>query len=173
MSQNGSLLWGTHSVTHHPRGFALASARSPILSRYYIQVPLTKPEDWPDDRFWTEPKARYPRELAEAIVTGPSIEKSIAPLRGYVAEPMRHSRLFLAGDAAHVVHEGPNVGGRNSVAMCQPFQFVHGFRPWAPGTAGSLPYCGCWPASTFLANIKFGRFAHASRRSAIPGSASN
>jgi p-hydroxybenzoate 3-monooxygenase len=89
---------------NHPRGFALASARSPILSRYYIQVSLdTKIEDWSDDRFWTELKARYPRELAEAIVTGPSIEKSIAPLRSYVAEPMRHGRLFLAGDAAHVV----------------------------------------------------------------------
>jgi len=89
---------------NHPRGFALASARSPILSRYYIQVSLdTKIEDWSDDRFWTELKARYPRELAEAIVTWPSIEKSIGPLRSYVAEPMRHGRLFLAGDAAHVV----------------------------------------------------------------------
>lgn len=92
------------TYANHPRGFALASARSPNLSRYYIQVSLdTKIEDWPDDRFWTELKARYPRELAEAIVTGPSIEKSIAPLRSYVAEPMRHGRLFLAGDAAHVV----------------------------------------------------------------------
>jgi p-hydroxybenzoate 3-monooxygenase len=89
---------------NHPRGFALASARSPTLSRYYIQVPLdTKIEDWSDDHFWTELKARYPRELAETIMTGPSIEKSIAPLRSYVAEPMRHGRLFLAGDAAHVV----------------------------------------------------------------------
>ena len=89
---------------NHPRGFALASARGPRLSRYYIQVPLdTNIEDWPDERFWTELKARYPRELADAIVTGPSIEKSIAPLRSYVAEPMRHGRLFLAGDAAHIV----------------------------------------------------------------------
>jgi p-hydroxybenzoate 3-monooxygenase len=89
---------------NHPRGFALASARSPMLSRYYIQVSLdTKIADWSDDRFWNELKARYPRELAEAIVTGPSIEKSIAPLRSYVAEPMRYGRLFLAGDAAHVV----------------------------------------------------------------------
>jgi p-hydroxybenzoate 3-monooxygenase len=92
------------TYANHPRGFALASARSPNLSRYYIQVSLdTKLEDWSDDRFWTELKARYPRELAEAIVTGPSIEKSIAPLRSYVAEPMRHGRLVLAGDAAHVV----------------------------------------------------------------------
>nr|WP_015586016.1 4-hydroxybenzoate 3-monooxygenase [Comamonas sp. 7D-2]AGC22537.1 putative 4-hydroxybenzoate 3-monooxygenase [Comamonas sp. 7D-2]AGJ70668.1 BhbF2 [Comamonas sp. 7D-2] len=89
---------------NHPRGFALASMRNPTLSRYYIQVPLdTKIEDWSDDRFWSELKMRYPRELADAIVTGPSIEKSIAPLRSFVAEPMRHGRLFLAGDAAHIV----------------------------------------------------------------------
>ena len=92
------------TYANHPRGFALASARRPTLSRYYIQVPLdTKLEDWSDDRFWTELRARYPRELSDAIVTGPSIEKSIAPLRSYVAEPMRHGRLFLAGDAAHIV----------------------------------------------------------------------
>lgn len=89
---------------NHPRGFALASARSPTLSRYYIQVPLeTKLEDWPDERFWPELKARYPRDLAAAIVAGPAIEKSIAPLRSFVAEPMQHGRLFLAGDAAHIV----------------------------------------------------------------------
>src|SRR5581483_1721608 len=89
---------------NHPRGFALASQRSSRLSRYYIQVPLDTPlESWPDARFWDELKARFPRELAEAIVTGPSIEKSIAPLRSYVAEPMRYGRLFLAGDAAHIV----------------------------------------------------------------------
>jgi p-hydroxybenzoate 3-monooxygenase len=92
------------TYANHPRGFALASARSPTLSRYYVQVPLqTRVEDWPDDRFWGELKARFPRELADAIETGPSIEKSIAPLRSYVAEPMRHGRLFLAGDAAHIV----------------------------------------------------------------------
>ena len=89
---------------NHPRGFALASQRSARLSRYYVQVPLdTRLEDWPDERFWAELKARFPRELADAIVTGPSIEKSIAPLRSYVAEPMSHGRLFLAGDAAHIV----------------------------------------------------------------------
>jgi p-hydroxybenzoate 3-monooxygenase len=92
------------TYANHPRGFALASMRNPMLSRYYIQVPLdTRIEDWPDERFWTELKARYPRELAEMIVTGPSVEKSIAPLRSFVAEPMRHGRLFLAGDAAHIV----------------------------------------------------------------------
>jgi p-hydroxybenzoate 3-monooxygenase len=89
---------------NHPRGFALASMRSPQLSRYYIQVPHgTDPEEWPDERFWHEIKARFPPDLARAIVTGPSIEKSIAPLRSYVAEPMQHGRLFLAGDAAHIV----------------------------------------------------------------------
>jgi p-hydroxybenzoate 3-monooxygenase len=92
------------TYANHPRGFALASARSPTLSRYYIQVPLeTRIDEWPDERFWAELKARLPREMADAIVTGPSIEKSIAPLRSYVAEPMRHGRLFLAGDAAHIV----------------------------------------------------------------------
>ena len=86
------------------RGFALCSMRNPMLSRYYIQCPLdTSLDDWPDDRFWTELKARYPREVAQAIVTGPSIEKSIAPLRSFVCEPMSQGRLFLAGDAAHIV----------------------------------------------------------------------
>jgi p-hydroxybenzoate 3-monooxygenase len=89
---------------NHPRGFALASMRSPQLSRYYLQVPHgTDLEEWPDERFWQEIKARFPPELARAMVTGPSIEKSIAPLRSYVAEPMQHGRLFLAGDAAHIV----------------------------------------------------------------------
>lgn len=88
----------------HARGFALASQRSPTLSRYYIQCALdTRLEDWPDDRFWAELKARFPAEVAARIITGPSIEKSIAPLRSFVAEPMRHGRLFLAGDAAHIV----------------------------------------------------------------------
>jgi p-hydroxybenzoate 3-monooxygenase len=92
------------TYANHPRGFALGSARSATLSRYYIQVPLdTKIEDWPDERFWAELKARFPGETAECIVTGPSIEKSIAPLRSFVAEPMRHGQLFLAGDAAHIV----------------------------------------------------------------------
>ena len=89
---------------NHERGFALASMRSPILSRYYIQCPLdTNLDDWPDERFWEELKARFPVDLAGQIVTGPSIEKSIAPLRSFVAEPMRYGRLFLAGDAAHIV----------------------------------------------------------------------
>jgi p-hydroxybenzoate 3-monooxygenase len=89
---------------YHQRGFALASMRSPMLSRYYIQCDLgTDLEDWPDERFWEEFKARCPKDMADQIVTGPSIEKSIAPLRSFVAEPMRYGRLFLAGDAAHIV----------------------------------------------------------------------
>ncbi|QQO13595.1 4-hydroxybenzoate 3-monooxygenase [Bradyrhizobium diazoefficiens] len=94
----------------HERGFALCSLRSQVLSRYYIQVPLTdKLEDWSDDAFWTELKRRLPDEVAGRLITGPSIEKSIAPLRSFVAEPMSHGRLFLAGDAAHIV---PPTGAR-------------------------------------------------------------
>jgi p-hydroxybenzoate 3-monooxygenase len=78
--------------------------RSQVLSRYYIQVPLTdKAEDWSDDAFWAELKRRLPDEAAKRLISGPSIEKSIAPLRSFVAEPMRYGRLFLAGDAAHIV----------------------------------------------------------------------
>ncbi len=89
---------------NHQRGFALCSMRNPMLSRYYVQCPLTDTiEDWPDDRFWSELYARIPPDQAARIETGPSVEKSIAPLRSFVAEPMRHGNLFLAGDAAHIV----------------------------------------------------------------------
>jgi len=88
----------------HERGFALASQRSPTLSRYYIQCPSdTNLAAWPDERFWQELKVRFPKALADQIITGPSIEKSVVPLRSCVAEPMRFGRLFLAGDAAHIV----------------------------------------------------------------------
>ena len=88
----------------HAEGFALCSLRNRMLSRYYVQVPLEeRVEDWPDDRFWEALTARLPRDVAAGLVTGPSIEKSIAPLRSFVAEPMRWGRLFLAGDAAHIV----------------------------------------------------------------------
>ena len=100
----------------HERGFALCSLRSQVLSRYYIQVPLTdKVEDWSDDAFWEELKLRLPAGIAAKLITGPSIEKSIAPLRSFVAEPMRYGRMFLAGDAAHIV---PPTGARglNSAA---------------------------------------------------------
>ncbi|NCE92185.1 4-hydroxybenzoate 3-monooxygenase [Pseudomonas sp. L13] len=88
----------------HTRGFALCSMRSPTRSRYYLQVPAEeKLEDWADERFWDELKSRLPNSLAEQLVTGPSIEKSIAPLRSFVVEPMQYGRLFLLGDAAHIV----------------------------------------------------------------------
>jgi p-hydroxybenzoate 3-monooxygenase len=89
---------------HHERGFALCSMRSPTRSRYYLQCSLAEEvEAWPDRRFWEELRLRLDAEAAEALVTGPSIEKSIAPLRSFVAEPMRFGNLFLAGDAAHIV----------------------------------------------------------------------
>ena len=88
----------------HARGFALCSMRNPMLSRYYIQVPLTdKVEDWSDDAFWAELKLRLPADVAAKLVTGASIEKSVAPLRSFVTEPMRWGNLFLCGDAAHIV----------------------------------------------------------------------
>ncbi len=89
---------------NHARGFALCSMRSTHRSRYYVQCPLgDKVEDWSDERFWDELRLRLPSEAAARVVTGPSFEKSIAPLRSFVAEPMRFGRLFLVGDAAHIV----------------------------------------------------------------------
>lgn len=86
------------------RGFALCSMRNPRLSRYYIQCSLEeRPDDWSDDAFWEELKRRIPADQAAKLVTGPSVEKSIAPLRSFVSEPMRWGRLFLCGDAAHIV----------------------------------------------------------------------
>lgn len=107
----------------HERGFALCSLRSPQLSRYYIQVPLSeRVEDWPDDAFWDELKRRLPSEVAQRLVTGPSIEKSIAPLRSFVAEPMRYGRLFLAGDAAHIV---PPTGARGLNTAASDVQYLY------------------------------------------------
>ncbi len=89
---------------HHARGFALCSQRSPTRSRYYVQVAAGESvESWSDARFWDELRARLNPEVAETLQTGPAIEKSIAPLRSFVAEPLRFGRLFLAGDAAHIV----------------------------------------------------------------------
>ena len=90
--------------TSHERGFALASMRSHSVSRYYVQCTLEdKVEEWSDDRFWDEFRLRVGPEVAARLETGPSIEKSIAPLRSFVAEPMRFGNLFLVGDAAHIV----------------------------------------------------------------------
>lgn len=89
---------------NHQRGFALCSMRSLTRSRYYLQVPTNVSADsWSDDRFWDELRRRLPKHHAEALVTGPSFEKSVAPLRSFVNEPMRFGRLFLVGDAAHIV----------------------------------------------------------------------
>jgi p-hydroxybenzoate 3-monooxygenase len=90
--------------TNHARGFSLCTMRSMHRSRYYLQCPLDDAiEQWPDQRFWDELKRRLDREAADHLITGPSIEKSIAPLRSFVAEPMRFGRMLLAGDAAHIV----------------------------------------------------------------------
>jgi len=88
----------------HERGFALCSMRNEHLSRYYVQGPAdTTLDDWPDDRFWSELTERLPETVADNLITGPSIEKLVTPLRSWVSEPLRHGRLLLAGDAAHVV----------------------------------------------------------------------
>ena len=110
----------------HTRGFALCSLRSQVLSRYYIQVPLTDSvENWSDEAFWEELKRRLPTEVSEQLITGPTIEKSIAPLRSYVAEPMRYGNLFLAGDAAHIV---PPTGARGlNTAGSDIYYLYHGF----------------------------------------------
>ncbi len=89
---------------NHQRGFALCSMRSETRSRYYVQCPVQDSvDDWPDNRFWEELSIRIGSDAASNLQTGDSFEKSIAPLRSFVAEPMRHGRLFLAGDAAHIV----------------------------------------------------------------------
>jgi p-hydroxybenzoate 3-monooxygenase len=108
----------------HERGFALCSLRSAALSRYYIQVPLTDSiDDWSDEKFFDELRRRLPEDVAGEMVTGASIEKSIAPLRSFVAEPMRFGNLFLAGDAAHIV---PPTGARGlNTAASDIFYLYH------------------------------------------------
>lgn len=110
---------------NHPRGFALCSMRSNTRSRYYVQCSLDDTVDmWSDDRFWDELRRRLPAHHAEALVTGPSFEKSIAPLRSFVAEPMRFGRLFLVGDAAHIV---PPTGAKGlNLAASDVFYLIEG-----------------------------------------------
>ncbi|WP_299358303.1 4-hydroxybenzoate 3-monooxygenase [uncultured Paracoccus sp.] len=110
-----------------PRGFALCSMRNRNLSRYYIQCALSDhPQDWTDAAFWQELKRRIPHEAAERLVTGPAIEKSIAPLRSFVTEPMRWGRLFLCGDAAHIV---PPTGAKGlNTAASDVHYLYHGLR---------------------------------------------
>ena len=120
-----------HEVTynHHERGFALCSMRSTSLSRYYVQCALDDDiAAWPDERFWDELRRRLPEDLAWVLVTGPAIEKSIAPLRSFVAEPMRHGRLFLAGDAAHIV---PPTGAKGlNLAVSDVHYLARAFAAW-------------------------------------------
>jgi p-hydroxybenzoate 3-monooxygenase len=106
-----------------PRGFALCSMRNAQLSRYYIQCDLSdQPDDWTDGMFWDELRRRIPAEAAERLVTGPSIEKSIAPLRSFVCEPMRWGRLFLCGDAAHIV---PPTGAKGLNTAASDVRYLH------------------------------------------------
>ncbi|OOY11354.1 4-hydroxybenzoate 3-monooxygenase [Thioclava marina] len=107
----------------HDRGFALCSMRSPTLSRYYVQVSLEeKLEDWPAERFWDELRTRIPADVAEGLVTGEPLEMSIAPLRSFVSEPMRHGRLFLAGDSAHIV---PPTGAKGLNLAASDVYYLH------------------------------------------------
>jgi p-hydroxybenzoate 3-monooxygenase len=110
--------------SNHERGFALCSMRSATRSRYYVQCSVEdKLEAWPDSRFWDELRRRLPERIAESLVTGPSIEKSIAPLRSFVVEPMRSGQLFLVGDAAHIVPptgaKGLNLAAADVRVLCQ------------------------------------------------------
>ena len=122
----------------HERGFTLCSMRSRTRSRYYLQVPLTdEAENWTDDAFWDELRRRLPPEVAAAVVTGPSFEKSIAPLRSFVAEPMRFGKLFLAGDAAHIV---PPTGAKGlNLAASDVRYLFDGLREYLRGKVGGRP----------------------------------
>ncbi|MEL6799720.1 MAG: 4-hydroxybenzoate 3-monooxygenase [Pseudomonadota bacterium] len=114
-----------HEIVYanHERGFALCSMRNANLSRYYVQAPVDDPlEAWSDDVFWDELRRRLPPQIAEPMVTGPSIEKSIAPLRSFVAEPMRWGRLFLVGDAAHIV---PPTGAKGLNLAVSDAHYLH------------------------------------------------
>ncbi len=115
-----------HSIVYgnSERGFSLCSMRSLTRSRYYVQCPLDdKVDAWSDQRFWTELRSRLDPELAERIVTGPTLEKSIAPLRSFVAEPMRFGRMFLAGDAAHIV---PPTGAKGLNLAASDVKYLSG-----------------------------------------------
>jgi p-hydroxybenzoate 3-monooxygenase len=137
-----------------PRGFALCSMRSKTRSRYYVQCPLSESADaWTDDAFWAELKRRLPPQIAEADVTGPSLEKSIAPLRSFVAEPLRFGRLFLAGDAGHIV---PPTGAKGlNLAAADVGFLANGIEEFYRGSsAGIDAYSGkclrrIWKAERF------------------------
>jgi len=122
--------------SNHARGFALCTMRSMKRSRHYVQCSLDdKVEQWPDDRFWDELKRRLDDEAADRLVTGPSIEKSIAPLRSFVAEPMRFGRMFLAGDAAHIV---PPTGAKGlNLAASDAWYLSEGLREYYDETSSA------------------------------------
>ena len=123
----------------HQRGFALCSMRSHTRSRYYLQVPLSeKVEDWSDQRFWDELRLRLDAKANAALVTGPSIEKSIAPLRSFVAEPMRFGRMFLAGDAAHIV---PPTGAKGLNLAASDVRYLsHAFMEYYGGSSAGIDH---------------------------------
>ena len=140
---------------NHARGFALASMRSPTRSRYYLQCALDeKIEDWSDERFWDELCVRLGPESAAKVTRGTSFEKSIAPLRSFVTEPMRHGRLFLAGDAAHIV---PPTGAKGlNLAVSDIMMLSHALIEYyaAKSTAGLDGYSAralarVWKAERF------------------------
>jgi p-hydroxybenzoate 3-monooxygenase len=114
---------------HHPDGFALCSMRHEMLSRYYVQCAAdADPADWSDDRFWDALTSRLPDDAVANLQTGPSIEKSVTPLRSFVAEPMRHGRLLLAGDAAHIV---PPTGAKGlNLAVSDVVYLADALRGW-------------------------------------------
>ncbi len=113
----------------HPRGFALCSMRNEMLSRYYVQCAADDDtSDWSDDRFWHELQTRLPDDAVAGLKTGPAIEKSVTPLRSFVAEPMRHGRLLLAGDAAHIV---PPTGAKGlNLAVSDVVYLADSLRDW-------------------------------------------
>ena len=139
------------------RGFALCSMRSATRSRFYVQVPLTdKVEQWSDEAFWNELRLRLDPEARERLVTGASLEKSIAPLRSFVAEPMRFGRLFLAGDAAHIV---PPTGAKGLNLAASDVKYL-------PTASSSTTRSAAVPAWTTTPTA---RCAASGRPSASPG----
>jgi p-hydroxybenzoate 3-monooxygenase len=139
----------------HPRGFALASMRSPTRSRYYIQCSLDeKIEEWPDERIWDELKRRLGPEAAPHVTMGPSIENSIAPLRSFVSTPMQHGRLFLAGDAAHIVPptgaKGLNLAASDVHYLCRALVAHYGKKDDTPlRTYSDTALARVWKAERF------------------------
>ena len=130
--------WDELIYANSERGFALASMRSPTRVRCYVQCTLDDHVDsWSDERFWDEFKLRIGEDVAARMTTGPSIEKSIAPLRSFVAEPMRYGKLFLAGDAAHIV---PPTGAKGlNLAASDVFYLYEALRDFYREALGTRP----------------------------------